>query len=492
MLKRISNLILVGILLTLPLRGLAQETNNAPSPLPSEFRDFPVLTLQEAVKQGLIFSPQLQGGNERVEQVKTNITRAYALLLPFISAGAQYTLADKEIKLDIGSSFADLYKLAAMNCGAWDTATMGPLPSLCQIPVVPVDSTSQDSGSSATVIQKRNNWDANINVGISILNLRTWPQLFNVYTGVDLAKLQQEYSKELLTFTIIQTYFGIATAQEAVRLAKENLANTMHHMDLTEVRLKNGVALENERVRATISVIQARSNLDQALESLRLSRTALALLIGLEDREFRVEPNPQIAGEEPYSGQVNLNDLARRKDVLMLDKMEVMADREVTDVWMQWAPTISAVWNWSYTSNTGFAGQNTAWRAIVSLEWAIFNGGMRFAEMDEKRSKVREIRFNRQQALIQAQVEVESARSEISKAQTALSAGEEMVELALKNLSLVENQYKQGAAEQSVVLDAELAFNSARIQVLQGQLRLNLARISLIKALGKLDYRKFQ
>jgi outer membrane protein TolC len=455
----------------------------------AEFEGLPVLSLREAVARGLEYSPQLRASQEVVNQVRTNIKRAYALLLPFVTASGTYTLADKEIKLDFGDSFGDLFRLVAMNCSGWNTGTMGPLPTLCQNGSGTGSSNGQSSGP--TVIQQRHNYDFGVSAGVSLLNLRTWPQLYNVYTGVELARLQHDFSRDLLAYAVTQTYFGVAAAQEAVRLTRENLGNAMRHMDLTEIRFTNGVALQNERVRSAMAVLQARNNLDQALAALDGTRTALALLVGREDSAFQVEEQPNLPWETPASSPVRLEDHAGRKDLLMLDKMLVMANRQVTDVWAQFAPTITGVWNWSYSSVTGFGGEHTQWRAIVSLNWSLFSGGMRLADLDESKARVREIRFNRDQAALQARMEVAAALTEEVKARRNLKAGEELVELAKENLALVERQYELGVASQATVVDAETMFNTSRIQVLQGRLVLVLAQMALSRAQGTFDYRMF-
>lgn len=467
-----------------PSSGKAQE-EAAGDP---SYSSLPTLTLMEAVRLGMEYSPQLKASMEVVNQAKANIKKAYALLLPFLDLNGQYSLADKEIKVNFGS-FSELYALAALNCGDWDVASMGALPTLCQ-PADPAAETSSSS-SSATVIQQRHNWDFSVSAGVSLLNLRTWPQIFNVYTGVELARLQHEYNKDVLAFAIAQTYFGVSASQEAVRLARENLANSMRHMDMTEIRFKNGVALQNERVRSAISVVQARTSLDQAILALEAARTALSLLIGREDSLFQVESDPILPWENPESAPVDLGDLSRRKDLLMLDKSLTMARRSVTDVWAQFAPTLTGVWNWAYTNSTGFAGSNTSWRAIVTLSWNVFAGGMRLADLDEKKARVREIRFNKEQMELQARMEVASADSQLKQSQKALESGQEMLELAQENLSLVEKQYQLGVANQTSVIDAETLFKTSRIQVLSGRLQVSLSRLSLVRASGRFSYVAF-
>jgi outer membrane protein TolC len=443
-----------------------------------------LLTLRDAVNAALVYSPQLKGANEKLVQAKAQLWQAYGMLLPFVSVQGTYTRADEKIALNFGS-FDDLFRLAGANCFSWDTALMGPKPGFCDTVENPPPVTEADGdGGGGTVIQELNNWDASLTVGMSLLNARTLPLIKNVYTGEELAKLQSEFAQEQLIFAVVQTYYGASTARNAVELMRDNLATAMRHLDFVEVRRANGVALENERIRAAISVLQARNGLDQATAGLELAQASLGLLIGRDGNDFQVEATPRHPWSEVGVDATDEGHIARRTDVKMMDKMTLMAERGVTDIWMKFVPTLQGVWAYSASSNTGFAGRNTQWRAMITLNWNLLEGGMRFAELDIARSKVREAQYNKDAALLGARTQLTQAVSGIRTAQTDLATAEEMSRLAQENLALVEKQYKHGVAQQTVMLDAEQQVRSARIQTLQGQLRLALAQVSLAKAAG--------
>ncbi len=478
-------------LLSLPGSVLSQAQLVEPVELPGvpvnadDFVSFRELTLQEAMKRVVEFSPQLKAQMAVVEQVKTNTTRAWAMLLPTLDVSGTYTLTDQEIKLDIGSGFADLFRLVALNCGMWDVATMGPAPTLCQTPVEAPAESSSTSSSEPRIIQERHNFEGSVTAAISILNLRTWPNLANVYTAIELAELQKRFSEEQLVFAVVQLYYGIATAQESVRLMKENLITSLRHMEMVDVRFRNGVALMNERVRQAIVVIQARHNLDQSLLALQLARESFALLLGLEETKFRV----QESFETPWDGLASKQDLEdflmNRKDIQLLDKSAIMADRNVDDAWVRFFPVIQGIWRWSISSNKGFGESYDSWRAMVTLSWNIFDGGYRFADLDERRAKLRELRFNREQALIAARQELAKARTEVAASELSLAAGRKTLRLAKENLEIVEKQYQLGAAPQTTVTDAELQYMQARISEVTSRLRLALARVALVKSAGR-------
>ena len=217
----------VVIILAAPTGALSAEG--------ADYRTMPSLTLQDALDRARAYSPQLRASKEKIVQAQAQVRMAYTLLLPFVNITGSYTLADKEIKLDFGG-FNDVFTLAAMNCASWDTTTMGPAPTLCD---TPSDAGSSDSASN--VIQSRHNWDGAVNVGVSLLNARTFPQIKNVYTGRELANLQSRFTEENLLYAVVQLYYGVATAQSAVDLMTENL--TIVHTNGTLQKLPRGHAL---------------------------------------------------------------------------------------------------------------------------------------------------------------------------------------------------------------------------------------------------------
>jgi len=241
-----------------------------------------------------------------------------------------------------------------------------------------------------------------------------------------------------------------------------------------------------------MAVVQARNNLEQANMSVELTRRSLAIVIGRdESAPFRVEEFPDNPWSDQRDEAMHNQLMARRKDVLMLDKLETMADRLITDVKMKWVPSLWGGWTYSMSSATGFSGEHTSWRGIVSLSWNILEGGRRFYELDEARSRKREAAYKREAALLRARTEVERARTAIDSAKAQLSTSEEMLELAAENLGIVEKQYKLGVADQATILDAGFQLRSSRIQALQGRLRLALAQVALAQALGVFDANKF-
>ena len=462
-----STIALLALLVLFP-RGLHADAE-------PDYRDLPALSLRDALDRARANSPQLKASREKIVQAQAQVRMAYTLLLPFVNVSGAYALADKEIKIDFGG-FGDVFALAAMNCAGWDEATMGPSPSLCQAP-------PETGGSSGpNVIQARHNWDGSVNVGVSLLNARTLPLIKNVYSGRELAQLQERFTEEALLFTVIRLFYGVATAQAAVDLMTENLAFVEVNDRLLAAREAAEVALPNERIRFDMARVQAEDGLAAASLGLGHARRSLALLLGQDDSAFSVAPREELGTPDPR--RPDDATLGNRLDVQMMDKATLMAERRVTDIWMQFVPTLTALWNGSATSNTGFSGENFSWRAMVTLDWNLFAGGVRFAQADEARSRVREVRFNRAAAMLQARSEIEGARHETLDARRALFSGERLDALAAKNRDLVRRQYELGVADQTLLLDADRAHLNARIQVIQARLRLTLATLSWSKALG--------
>ena len=321
-----------------------------------------------------------------------------------------------------------------------------------------------------------------MNVGISLLNARTFPQIKNVYTGRELANLQSRFTEENLLFAVVQLYYGVATAQSAVDLMSENLHIVHANGELLKAREAAEVALPNERVRFDMAEVQAEDGLAAASLGLEHARRSLAVLMGQQDSSFKATPGKTLPAQvnEPPDDTT----LGRRLDVQMMDKAAILAERNVTDIWVQFLPTLTAIWNGSATSNTGFSGENFSWRAMVSLDWNVFAGGIRFAQADVARSKVREARYNRDAALLQARAEVETSRGEILDAQRALRSGERMETLSAKNQALVRKQYELGVADQTLLLDSDREHLNAKTQLIQARLRLTLATLSWSKSVG--------
>ena len=481
--NRLTNLVVAGVVgvvmvcATVPVAA-QEQVDSAPT----------VLTLKEALTRAREYSHELKAARERIAQAQSRVSQAWTTLLPFISATGNYMRADQEISIDFGS-MGDLYALALANCIGWDEDGMGPRPAMCDADMSASADSSGEEEDTARVIQDLNNWDASLNIGMSLINLRSFPLMKAAYASRELEELKVAFSEEALLFAVVQMYYGVSTAQVAGKLLAENLANTMRHLEFSDIRLKAGVALANERVRAAMSVVQARAALDRANEGIRLAKASMAIMLGMDEAVvYRVEEFP----EHPYVDEVvsvsdggrDMELLLRRKDVLMMDKVKELSKHMLNDSKLKFLPNLRGAFSYGLTSATGFSGEHSSWRLFLTLNWSILEGGRRFYEVGEARAKEREAAFNREATIVRARTEVEKARSGIHSARIAVEAAAEMLGLAKENLDIVEKQYKLGAAQQTVILDAQSQHRSAQFQALQGKLQLALAQVALARVLG--------
>ena len=452
----------------------------APAQAQSSYAALPELSLPDSLQAARKYHPALKASSEKIEQAKSQVNQAWTFLFPFVTTTGTYRRADKEIAVNMGG-LGDLGALAALNCPAWNTATMGPAPALCSAPA----GSSSSSSSGPIVMQEYNNFDATLTVGMDLLNARAFPAIPYMKHSLEAAVLDSSLSEDNLMFMVIQLYYTISMAQASEDLATEQLQITGKLLDLLRLREASGTALQNERLRLEMSQTQASQALDLARLSLRNTRRTLALVLGRDDPDFKVVPPAVEFVVEPKPAADS--QLAARKDLQILDKTVEMTRLGVTDVYLRFLPTIKGAWNYNATSATGFSGDHTSWNATVTLSWSIFDRAQRIIALGDAKAKLREVQYRREASLLAARTEVNNAGNELESSQLTLTQGRKLEELAKENYRLVEKQYELGVADQTAVLDANREYLSARIQVLLGDLRVTLARISYLKAIGRLD-----
>jgi outer membrane protein TolC len=450
-----------------------------PASAQSSYEALPELSLPDSLQAARKYHPALKASSEKIEQAKSQVNQAWTFLFPFVTTTGTYRRADKEIAVNMGG-LGDLGALAALNCPAWNTATMGPAPALCSAPAG-----SSSSSSGPIVMQEYNNFDATLTVGMDLLNARAFPAIPYMKHSLEAAVLDSSLSEDNLMFMVIQLYYTISLAQASEDLATEQLQITGKLLDLLRLREASGTALQNERLRLEMSQTQASQALDLARLSLRNTRRTLALVLGRDDPDFKVVPPAVEFVVEPKPAADS--QLAARKDLQILDKTVEMTRLGVTDVYLRFLPTIKGAWNYNATSATGFSGDHTSWNATVTLSWSIFDRAQRIIALGDAKAKLREVQYRREASLLAARTEVNNAGNELESSQLTLTQGRKLEELAKENYRLVEKQYELGVADQTAVLDANREYLSARIQVLLGDLRVTLARISYLKAIGRLD-----
>jgi multidrug efflux system outer membrane protein len=210
--------------------------------------------------------------------------------------------------------------------------------------------------------------------------------------GVEAARLTFEDARRQIATNAIEALLATLSTARVAELNRIGLRTALERLALTEARLEFGQGTQLDHDRALQDVAAARDQVVGGDESLRQSREALALLLGMEG-QVEAPPELDLAGFERAVAQTcRLNqDIEQRPDVAAARVRVEVADRNVDDALLQAAPFLSIVAQGGYASEPTLAPGAT-FAVGATLTFPLYDGGARYGFLRQNRAAANEAR----------------------------------------------------------------------------------------------------
>ncbi|HEX7663491.1 MAG TPA: TolC family protein, partial [Polyangiaceae bacterium] len=307
----------------------------------------------------------------------------------------------------------------------WRTALAGTLPSLNgnmnynhQFLVEHRSSIDASGAPISTTTPQYNSMGGSISLSQGLFIPRVWHSIGTASRQEDVANLSLEDEKRAIALGVANAVIAVVTQERIAELNRSGFRAALERLDLTRRKQALGAATGLDVVRAQQDVESARAGLVTGDESLRQSREALGLALGMP---AAVGVNPQISLDSLVDNAMGsckrTNSLEDRADIAASRVRADIASRGVDDAWLQFSPTITA----GSGINETFidpGSPNPTWNIQAVLSVPIWDGGARYGALrsarvdeDEAKQNLTALRRNAQIQLVQAQRGVQVAES---------------------------------------------------------------------------------
>ncbi|XXF78522.1 TolC family protein [Myxococcaceae bacterium GXIMD 01537] len=458
----------LAALALVPAAALAQQPSAAPAepaPAPQAPAAAPasrrVLTLAEVMDSARQRNTDLEILKEQVAQANAQVTRAWGYLMPSLSANAAYTRNGTEAVLPLADPTAG-YTQQPMDGG-----------SVALIPNRTINIT----------VQPFNQFAVGAQLAVPLIVVPAWLGVANAKDASEATELNVERNRQALLSSVAQAYLGAVTGQRLVELAETQLKATQEQDRIAQVRYKAGAVPKLAPLRSGVDVARATQELRRSQNVYATARLVLRQLAGLEEDFDVVAP----ADFTPPAGEVDAlvqQALSVRQD-LAASRIQVdIAQRAVRATKWKWAPTISAVGNYQWTSVAGLTGAQSNWLAQVVASFSLFDGS-RIGELREGNARARQAAANNLGLSRQVEREVRVASLDLESARANLETAREQERLAVENATVAEAQFRTGMATYLDVVDANTARFGAGVSRIAEELNVQTATLKLLLALGQ-------
>jgi outer membrane protein TolC len=395
------------------------------------------LTLEQALEMGKKRNKSMVVEHARLEQAQTQLSSAWALLLPTIAAQGKYTR--NYAKFEFG------------------------LPA------------------GTLLIQPVNQLDGAISFNAPLIFPAAYPGLKSVKANIASAEANYDLSETNILYAVAQAFYAAAVSDEVVTARRSNIDVARATLDNAKTRLAAGTVTKVDVDRAELSMIRAEQAEREARQGRQQAYRALATLIQI-DGPFHVkapESLPPLPAEQPLDNVLQL-----RPEFRALELTARAADLQAkTDAW-KWAPTLSAFGNARKFNYDNFNRDRHSWAVGLQLDWLIFDGGTRDAQrhlanaqMDEALARVEVLKDSVRDDLANGRSLVDTKRQGVFAALRA-------VELAKETIELVRTQYEAGTVTQVDLLGVQDSLVGAQEALAQLRFDLAVADLAYRKTAG--------
>jgi len=404
-----------------------------------------VLNFDQALERALSANEGLKVAKERVVETQARVQESKTDFLPQVSLGYNYTPSQR-------------FPVIRIPAGVFG----------------PNEQTFQAAFS------RQNNMQLFINQP-----LYTGGRLNNAYgisaTSLDASKLELERTRQEIEYRVVETFYaalmnerGVSVADEQVQLGQKQLEVARARFEAGTVARLDVLQAEVELANARARRIQARAQVDTALQALR------SVLSIPQSQPLKLEGSL----DEPVVGLAREEldrELPRRPDLQAFTARRQGAEYASNLAQGEWKPSLAFTGNMQYQQDslgTLLARDNQSYSFGLSLNVPLFAAPGAAARRSQAQSQMRQAEHGLRYATDNARLELETAWTSLEASAEVVSTQEKALELARESVAIAQVSYENG-----VITSAEL--NDAQVRLLQTEWLLMQAKYARITAAAR-------
>ncbi len=307
--------------------------------------------------------------------------------------------------------------------------------------------------------------------------------------------VEQVYAndKAELAYNVRVAYWSLFKAMEFKKVFDENVEQVKSHLKDVQNFMNQGMATNNDVLKVQVQLSDALLRQIEADNNVQLATIALNNTMGISLQTKIIIDSRVGKQDAPQSFNLNaLTDqaLERRSELKAMDYRVKAAESGVTAAKGNWWPQIYLAGNYYYNRpNQRLQPLQDAfkdtWDISLGVSLDIWNWGKTLHQTDQAAAQYEEVKDGLSQLKDGITLEVTQNYLNVNQALQRISLAEEGVRQAEESHRVTSTQFKEGLAQNTDLLDAEVALLRARTQYTQAVVDYELAQARLQKAIGE-------
>lgn len=356
-----------------------------------------------------------------------------------------------------------------------------------------IPSMALEAGGTTQIIKMGQPWNSTAAVSVN-------QQLFNqtLFTGLKAAKTTREFyqinkelTDELLIEKVANSYYDVFQSQLQLQTVETNLASTSKTRDVISGLVQAGLGKKIDLDRMNVAVNNLQANRQILVNALALRENALKFAIGMPMQQ-EVSLPVETFDINIQAADLLASNLDGRTEVKLLEKQNQLLELNRTAMKAAYYPSLSFGGDIGYTGfGKGLSKDKFTWNSTsgigLNLSIPIFNGGLTKSKINQATIQLKQAQVDLEDTRLALNLANENAKSQIKNSLLTINTNRSNVNLAKDVLANTQNNYKNGLATLTDLLDAENAYADAQNNLSTSLLNFKVAEVQLIKSKGELN-----
>lgn len=439
----------------------------------------------------------------RIKTVKLMLILIAGIALPsLVSAQQQVTLKDalnyalqnntkfRKSKLDIEKG---RYKVEEVRAQALPQITGNA--GLTYNPII--GQQVVDFGGQLQTLKFGQKWNSSAGLQLS-------QQIFNqqVFAGLKAAKSSEEYynltaqlTEEQIIELVANNYYQVLVSRQQLNVIDTNIKNVKVLEKIVTNQYKNGLARKIDVDRITVNMTNLTTQRDQVINNITQLENQLKFSMGMPVSTPITLPFTELTEVTQLPELSESIDLSNRTEVKLLDNQDKLLLLQRKSYVSEYYPSLALTGNYTYSSQSnGFDFLNTNSTAIgfgssavgLTLKVPIFNGFLTRSKIRQADVDIKKAKEDRLESTNSLNLAYENAKIQLRNNMNTITSQRKNAQLADEIYRSTQNNYNNGLATLTDLLETENSLTSAQNSYTQALLNYKIAEIQLIKSNGNI------
>ncbi|WP_316811218.1 TolC family protein [Pedobacter heparinus] len=352
-------------------------------------------------------------------------------------------------------------------------------------------------GGQTQKIQLGQNWNSSAGVQLS-------QQLFNqtVFTGLQAARSSEEYynltaqlTEEQIIELVANNYYQVLVNRQQLNVLDTNIKNVRAIEKIITTQYQSGLAKKIDVDRIKVNTTNLQTQREQTLNAITQLENQLKFSMGMSVNTEITLPKTELTEVTRLPQFTDSLSLANRTEIKILDTQDKLYWLQRKAYVSEYYPSLALTGNYTYSSQSGgFDFLSSSSAAIgygasavgLTLKVPIFNGFLTRSKIRQADVDIKKAREDRKESTNALNMAYENAKIQLRNSLSTITAQKQNADLANEIYKSTQNNYNNGLANLTDLLDTESSLTEAQNSYTQALLNYKIAEIQLIKSNGNI------